>query len=152
MLEGMTMALVMSRNRHELKDSSQMLELLNKILKLEYSLIVYYPRIASSIRDEQARQKALQLGSASVKHADTVAKAIFKLGGSPQWSFDPFPDEADIIKIFRQQLEKEKLAYELHQQSSSLAPDATLRETFSKLAKEEQDHILTVQSILARLE
>lgn len=145
------MALVMSKNKSNVKDSSLMLELLNKILGLEYSLIIYYPRIASMIRDESARQEALQLGSASVQHADTVAKAIAKLGGTPQWSFEPFPDEADMRKIFEKQLEKERLAYELHRQSSNLAPDTTLRDTFTKLAKEEQAHIQTVQSILARL-
>ena len=32
---------------------SRMLDLLNQILQLEYSLIVHYPRLTSAIRDEQ---------------------------------------------------------------------------------------------------
>jgi rubrerythrin len=148
---GTTMALVMAKNQRSAKETTLILELLNKILKLEYSLIIYYPRIAAFIKDEQVRQEALQLGSASVLHADTVAKAIAKLGGTPQWAFEPFPDEADLRKIFMDQLEKEKLAYELHRQSSELAPDASFRDTFSKLAREEQAHIQTVKNILAKL-
>jgi rubrerythrin len=55
----------------------------------------------------------------------------------------------DYVKL--QQLEKEKLAYKLHRQSSNLAPDTTLHDTFAKLAKEELEHVETVQNILARL-
>jgi len=129
----------------------ELLELLNQILKLEYSLIIHYPRLASAIKDESARKRALQLGSASVHHADTVAKAISKLGGKPYWSFEPFPEESDMLKIFQRQLEKEKLALQLHRQSAYLMMDALLRDKVDQLAKEEESHIQTVEYILSRL-
>jgi rubrerythrin len=142
--------LVSKKPRHE-NNSTQILELLNKILRLEYSLIVYYPRIAAAIRDPQVRQEVLQLGSASVPHADTVARIITKLGGTPEWAFDPFPDTDDLVRTFERQLEKEKIAYDLHLQSSRLAPDPEMRDSFARLAKEEQSHIRTVLNILTRL-
>ena len=56
-------------------------------------------------------------GSASIKHADVVASAISKLGGNPVWSLESFPEQLDITDIFREQIEKEKLALQLHQQN-----------------------------------
>lgn len=143
------MALVVAKKARGATQSSQMLELLNQILKLEYSLIVHYPRLVPAVRDHKARQEAVELGGASVHHADTVAKAISKLGGTPEWSFESFPDNLDIPTIFRQQLEKEKLALELHQRVSRLASDASMRDTFGRLAKEERNHILIVENILS---
>jgi rubrerythrin len=145
------MALLRTKKVRNDSATTVLVELLNRILRLEYSLIVYYPRIAASIRNVQARQEALQLGSASVQHADTVARAITQLGGSPEWSFDPFPDENDLVKTFQRQLEKEKLAYELHSQCANQAPNAELHRTFSKLAEEEQYHMRTVEKILEKL-
>jgi len=127
------------------------ISLLNQILQLEYSLIVHYPRLASAIRDEAVRKLALGLGSASVDHANIVAKAITKLGGKPVWSFGAFPHGKDTSEIFKIQLEKEKLALKLHQQSAELIMNASLKDDFNKLAKEEESHIKTVENILSKL-
>jgi len=130
---------------------SRMLDLLNQVLQLEYSLIVHYPRLASAIRDEQARAMVLQLGSASIRHADVVADTIIKLGGNPRWSFEAFPEQLDIITIFQGQLEKENLALQLHRQSARLAPDVLLGNKFNELAQEEEAHIQVVKNILSKL-
>jgi len=73
------------------------------------------------------------------------------MGGHPRWSFEPFPYQTDLVKVFESQLEKEKLALELHRQAARLAPSASLGEKFNALAKEEQGHIQVVKDILARL-
>ncbi|HXY74299.1 MAG TPA: ferritin-like domain-containing protein [Dehalococcoidales bacterium] len=129
-----------------------LLELLNQTLELEYSLIIFYPRIANIIRDQETKKLALSLGTASVGHADTVAKAITKLGGNPHWSFASFPTGVNLRKIFQEQLEKEKLALRLHQQITGLVTDYTLRDNFARLAREEESHIRTVENILTRLD
>ena len=124
---------------------------LNRALTLEYTLIIHYPRLAAMIPDEATRKLASELGSASIKHADVVANAIIRLGGKPDWSFEPFPAKVDLVDIFQTQLGKEKTALELHRQSAYLVADSALREKFEDIAKEEESHIKMVQDILERL-
>ena len=70
-------------------------EFLNQILKLEYSLIIYYPRLASSISDPEIKDLVLKLGKYSIRHADIVAKG--KAGpGAAQKSGQP--DHGTSIK------------------------------------------------------
>lgn len=132
--------------------STEILELLNKALELEYSLVVHYPRIASTISDGKTRELALSLGTDSVKHADIVARAVSSLGGDPVWSFEPFPAETDIVRLFRRQLEKEQQALRLHEESTLAARDGSLRLKLGQLATDERRHIHTVEEILSRLQ
>jgi len=133
------------------KKSSQIVDLLNQALKLEYSIIIHIPRIASTIEDEKTREMALTLGNASIKHADTVANAINTLGGNPEWAFESLPIGKDLVDLFEKQLDKEKLALKLHQESASLIQDRALKLKFEKLAKDEEWHIKVVNDILLRL-
>jgi bacterioferritin (cytochrome b1) len=131
--------------------SPELLDLLEQTLELEYTLIIHYPRIASVIHDNETKQLAVSLGTASIGHADIVAHAITKLGGTPHWSFGAFPARMDLTKIFQGQLEKEKLALKLHQQIIGLTTDSSLREKFIGMSKEEESHVKTVEKILLRL-
>ena len=137
--------------RKKVTGSPELLNLLEQTLELEYTLIIHYPRIASAIRDNETKQLAVSLGTASIGHADIVAHAIIKLGGTPHWSFGSFPTQMDLTKIFQGQLEKEKLALKLHQQIIGLTTDSSLRDKFSGMAKEEESHVKTVEKILSRL-
>ncbi len=127
------------------------LDLLNQALRVEYSMIHHYPRLASLIEDEEIKQLVLKLGHVSINHADIVASMIRELGGDVDWSFEFAPLETDLIKIFQTQLEREHLAFELHQQNVDLSHDSSAKEKFRKLVKDETDHIRTVESILSRL-
>ena len=135
----------------KLAPNRQLLDVLNQTLELEYTLIIHYPRIAEAIRDYETKQLAQSLGTASIGHADTVAKAITRLGGTPHWSFGSFPTEMNLTKIFEGQLEKEKLALKLHQQIVGMITDYSIRNDFIRLPKEEESHIKTVEKILTRL-
>jgi rubrerythrin len=129
----------------------RLMDLLNRALRLEYSLIVHYPRLANTIKDEETRKLVLQLGSASIRHADVVANTISQLGGEPDWSIELYPEDMDTVKIFQTQLEKEKLALQLHRESADLVPSSSLRGELSALAVEEEQHIKIVNHILSRL-
>ena len=129
----------------------RLMDLLNRALRLEYSLIVHYPRLANTIKDEETRKLVLQLGSASIRHADVVANTISQLGGEPDWSIELYPEDMDTVKIFQTQLEKEKLALQLHRESADLVPSSSLRGELSALAMEEEQHIKIVNHILSRL-
>ncbi len=129
----------------------RIIEVLNQSLKLEYSLITHYPRIASSIDDEEIKKMAIRLGEYSTRHADIVARAIQELGGEPIWNLDPFPESASLIPIFRIQLDKEKLALSLHTEEANLIPNPMLRGKFTRMAEEEKEHIKLVEAILSKL-
>jgi bacterioferritin (cytochrome b1) len=135
----------------KLNASHELLDALNRTLELEYTLIIYYPRISERIKDVETKQLAQSLGTASIGHADTVSRAITKLGGRPNWTLGPFPQEKDLRKIFQEQLEKEKLALKLHQQIVGLTTDSSMRSQFIEMAKEEELHIKTVEKIISRL-
>ena len=131
--------------------TSPLVELLNKILKIEYTLIVHYPRLADSIRDNETRKLALKLSTDSVKHADSVSRAITALGGRPVWAFEPLAEDFDILQIFRTQLEKEKLALKLHRQAADLAPSQPLAAAFKTIATDEERHIEIVELIIKKI-
>ena len=58
----------------------------------------------------------------------------------------------NIAEVFQKQLEKEKLALQLHQQSANLVRDSSLRYKLDQLAEVEELHIQTVENILLRLD
>ena len=132
-------------------DISKGLELLSQALQIEYSMIVQYPQFAERILDEEIKRQVIGLGVASTKHADVVSQSIIKLGGTPEWSFEFVDRDTDLLDIFTRQLEKERLALELHQQAASILQEDSMGQEFTQLAEEEKMHIKTVQGIIAGL-
>ncbi len=128
-----------------------LLKRLNQALRVEYSLIIHYPYIANLIRDQEVKKLAMVLGGASIHHADVVASIISKLGGEPEWAFDPFPEGTDLKRIFRIQLSKEREALQQHRGSAEMLPPGAHSEALSALAKEEERHIQLVEQILSML-
>jgi len=130
--------------------NAQIIDLLNKVLSLEYTIIIHLPRITGAFKDRAIRDKVLYLSSASVKHANEVASAIEKLGGKPEWSFDPFPDDGDLVNMFETQVEKEQLAHQLHLECVRLLPDG-LKPKFRQIASEEEWHEKAANEVLEYL-
>jgi len=133
------------------QSAPKVVELLNKALYLEYSFLIHYPRLASAVKDAQVKELVLQLGSSSMRHADVVADTISALGGTAEWSFDPFPMDATLTEIFTMQLQKERLALELHKQSADLLAGRPMESALRALEKEEEQHIAGVTRILETL-
>ena len=139
------------KNNKTDKDGIKLVDVLNQALKLEYSFIVYYPRLANAVKDEEAKSLVLQLGAASIHHAGVVADAITESGGEPDWYFELYPEGRDIITIFKEQLEKEKMALDLHELCTNMVSSNALKEKFRKIALEEAYHIQSVNNILSIL-
>lgn len=130
----------------------ELVSVLNRALQVEYSMIYHYPRITSRLRDEEAKRVLDRLVSESLEHADMIAAAVRDLGGEPAYVIGPFPEHLDLIEVLRLQLEKEKLALQLHREAAGLVPRSNaLRMTLSDIAKAEEYHILAVEGVLSRL-
>jgi rubrerythrin len=113
---------------------------------------VQYPRLANRIKDDKIKKLAQELGTASVAHADIVASAIKKLGGSAEWAFEQLPEEEDLLKIFQVQLEKEQGAYKICIQLAGLAGDSQISQQLKGIAKDELYHIKLAEEIISELE
>ena len=124
--------------------------LLNRILSMEYTIIIHFPRLSAAFPDRAMRDKMLYLSTASVKHASGVAAAIEKLGGEPCWSFEPFPDE-DLPRIFEIQAEKERAVHDLHAQCAGMCADPVMKKQFAEFAREEEWHEKLAQEITSYL-
>lgn len=133
------------------KSHTELINKLGQISTLEYSLIVNYPQLARKIKDKETQDMVLSLGTASIHHYDVVAKALTKLGGTPTILIELLPLDKDLIQIFMQQLEKENLALDLHQQCTNLTDDRALKQELASIADEEKSHIKTVEKILSKL-
>jgi len=131
--------------------SFALLKRLNQALRVEYSLIIHYPYIATLMRDKEIKRLATELGAVSIHHADVVASIITQMGGRPEWGFDPFPQDADVQKIFRVQLSKEQAALQLHKGSAEMFTAGAHRDALIGLALEEERHIQLVEEIRALL-
>lgn len=126
------------------------LDLLQKALIVEYSIIIYYPRLAERLPDDASRKTLYWMGEQSVRHADVVSQLIRRLGGTPEYSFEPYP-EGDILIIMRQQLEKEKLARFLYKEAQNLVTEALMATELGALVTQEEGHIKGVEIIIQRL-
>jgi bacterioferritin len=132
-------------------ENQEIIALLNRVLKLEYTIVIHLPRISAAFHDREIRDKVLHLSSASVKHADAVATAVEQLGGKPEWNFEPFPDDCTLVKMFETQVAKEHEAHRLHLECARLAPSLVLKEQFRKMAKEEDWHATVALDVLEYL-
>ena len=126
------------------------IELLNQSLKLEYSIVHYLPSLASRLSDEDAKNRIEELTADSQRHASVVSSIIERLGGGPIRSIDKLPDEISLTDALQQQLEREKIAKQAHQQAASLIPDNALKRELSQLAIDEKSHIRTIEYILSK--
>jgi bacterioferritin len=141
----------MFKTSNKISGDPALIELLNQILKLEYSFIVNYPRLGRMIKDTSTRILVNSLGLASIRHADVVADASHRLGGNPISHFESIPDNPDLVDLFTQQLDKENLALSLHQQCAELTKDEELKLELFGIADEEKAHIKTTEKIIFNL-
>ena len=137
--------------RRTSKKSPEAVELLNQALHLEYTSVLYYPRIAFLIQDEEIAKLALGLGESSINHVDKVARIISQLGGQPKWTFDHFPMIQDAVPILETQLEKEGRLIEIYRKSNGLINETSLSDDLSQLVEDKGWHIRRVEDIISTL-
>jgi len=139
------------KNMPEAPASSEIIGLLNKSLEVEYSFIISYPRIASTISNSEIKNIMMKLGEDSMRHADTVAGIITELGGTPEWSFQLVDTVNNLSDILQKQLQKEELAFKLHGQTAELAHDQEMKDKLKQLGEAEKWHIRATKEMMAKL-
>ena len=138
--------------------------LLNRVLKVEYTMIMNYPRIIDDLTtvnpnlDEGVSKRLRRLGEDSVRHANQVMHIIDELGGNPQSDIKISSKITDINRFFEGQMEKEKAALSLFQQAKSIIEPSQAKGIWGKLKatasplpidKEERSEIIRVLDQLA---
>jgi hypothetical protein len=122
--------------------------LLNQILRLEYSFMLNYPRLAHLIKDSKTSAMIGSLGRDRVRHINFLVASSHRLGGIPVWDFENLPDDPDPVEIFAEYLAKENLALMLYRQCAILVENEELKSKFSDLANEQDVHIKTIETII----
>jgi bacterioferritin (cytochrome b1) len=125
-------------------------DVLNRILYIEYASIWHYPRVAEKIADKEAKEYFIQLGEDSMRHADEGIRLIRSFGGEPLLKIDDVPEE-DIFCILQHMLEMEKLAAWLYRQATGLTDNDDTKKLLLEQAHEEELHAKSVEKILMRL-
>lgn len=99
------------------KDAKKsIIQLLNRLLQVEYDLLFSYPVVIDKlvnidgINDEQIISALEVTGKDSRRHFDEVDKLIKKLGGETMWHIDVLDGLVDVEEILVWQLERENWA------------------------------------------
>ena len=117
------------------------IDLLNKSLRVEYGMVMNYPRIIDQIvnidktQSEEFINNCERLGKDSFRHATVVAKLIEELGGQPQFEIVPIDRMIDIQRALVEQLGKEKAVMSIYQDAKRIAQtnQAKTKGLFSRL-------------------
>ncbi len=112
-----------------------MVDLLNRIIQMEYGFIINYPRIIDQIvsieevPDQQIVDDLERLGKDSTEHLGIVGQLITRLGGETRWRVNVIGRMVDIDNLIEQQVAWEKAAMPLYLETKRLAQDHSVRST-----------------------
>lgn len=100
--------------------------LYNKIILVEYDMILGYPRIVDyitnfeKIRDKQLINDLGLLGRDSLQHFQKMDSLITRLGYQAGWQIPILPRLVDVLDILEKQLEKENLARDTYREAKKV--------------------------------
>ncbi len=110
------------------KDAKKsVIQLLNRLLQVEYDLLFNYPRMIDKlvnidgIHDELIINTLEVMGKESLRHFDEVDQLIRKLGGETIWHIDVLDGLVDVEEILVQQLDKENWAVSWYKEAKKVA-------------------------------
>ncbi len=110
-----------------------MIDLLNRIIQMEYGFIINYPRIIDQIvaieevPDQQIVTDLETLGKDSTEHLGIAGQLITRLGGKPLWRVNVIERIVDVDKLIEQQVAREKEAMPLYIEARRLAQNNPVR-------------------------
>ena len=101
--------------------------LCNKSIKVEYDMILNYPRVVESIlnyhkiQDQQSIDEMNKLGKDSLDHYNIISNIVTKLGYQPELHITICERIPDILDCLNKQLEKEKTVRDIYKQIVEIA-------------------------------
>ena len=153
------------------------LNLLNESIKVEYGMIVAYPRLidhlvqVEELPPEKVPTTLARLGEESAKHMNKTANIITSLGRDPQWNLAAVDIMDDVRRVLREQMEKEKLALSVYRQARKVAEESQVKgfrglfqkqstrmsrgmiiDILTEMAADEERHIILLQNAIDQLD
>ncbi len=117
-----------------------LINLLNASLQLEYANIVRLPRFRSSIEDQEFARKLEWLLTDSLRHAEIVMRHIRRLGGEPEWTLAPFPENDSTIDFLKRQQNLEQEMKGIYENAMPISDTDELHKDLNGLIASEQNH------------
>ncbi|MFC1940785.1 ferritin-like domain-containing protein [Chloroflexota bacterium] len=105
----------------------QIIALLNDSIRVEYGMILNYPRIIEKVTiidknpDKDFTSNMERLGKDSFRHSSVVTRLIEDLGGKPSWEAIVIDRMIDVHSMMVEQLAKEKLAMSIYKEAKMIA-------------------------------
>ena len=137
------------------------IDLLNKSIGVEYTMVMNYPRILDYIshigkpQSKEFMKHAERLGKESFRHATIVAKLITDLGGEPVFDILTIDGMMDVHSMLVKQLDKERIAESIYKEARLIAVNNQAEEKglFNKLMSigEEPPKFTSRSEIIKRL-
>ncbi len=107
----------------------EIVNILNRIVGVEYRFIVNYPRsidqmvTIEGVEDQQLTDDLERLGHESGLHLNTCVQLITRLGGTSIWQVQPRDRVIDLEARAEDQLASERLANRLYSEAAEIAED-----------------------------
>lgn len=135
-----------------MNEKQTIINVLNRILDVEYEFIWYYPQLAERItaKDKESARLLVGLGEDSVRHANQAMEAIHAFGSEPPLNIGQ-PPQGEVVAILQEMLEKEKHAAWLYRQAAGLTDSAETKQWLLGQVSEEERHTHLIEIILMKI-
>ncbi|MFA5793598.1 MAG: ferritin-like domain-containing protein [Candidatus Brocadiia bacterium] len=128
--------------------SQDLIELLNQALTMEYSDVFLYPRHSEHFNGQPAISELFKnFSQMELRHADTLAMEIHRLGGQPEWDFKLLTGKKQPSEIVSWHLNGERNAISHYDKCIKAAGDRRLKEILSGIKAEEAIHQAALEKI-----
>jgi hypothetical protein len=126
-------------------------ELLNQLLRLEYTGITYLPHLSTAAQHADIGFCLTILCNNAIEHAVALASAIRELGGTPDWTVTVPAENDTLMRLFEVQLTRERLCYNLYERTARLLEGSHLASRLITMACEELHHIELIEFVVSIL-
>lgn len=130
---------------------SDIVGLLNEALQTEYGELFLYPREASLIQDKEIAQTFEKFGRMEVRHADTLAMEIFKLGGKPKLDIKLLESGSNLSEMLKMHLENEQKMVQLYKRCIDAVEDEQLKLVLMGIKADEEYHEKTIADFIKKI-
>ena len=132
-------------------DRHELVSLLNKALKAEFTDLFSYPKEAENIKIREIADTFGDLGRMELRHADILGTQIQALGGESKWDLD-FPEiKESTEKILKDHLQREREAIQRYAYVINLldsGDEDQLKIILRGIKAEEEEHVTTIQRLI----